>query len=130
MIDIEAVLVPWLAGEVTARTFTEIPADLQEITPAVHILRIGGPSDDNIPAFDMPTVSIDSYGIGRAAANDLALAADNAIRVALPNTLHTVGALTAVVTKTQTITGPSWRPYDDVTVRRIGATYRLHILTR
>jgi hypothetical protein len=128
--DVEALLVPWLASAVSARTVTELPANLDSITPAVHVLRIGGGSDDNLPAFDHPTVSVDSYGIGRAAALELALAVDNAIRVALPNTLHTVGALSAVVTKTQTVTGPSWRPYDDITIRRFGATYQLHIRTR
>jgi hypothetical protein len=130
MADVEALLVPWLAAQVAARTVTELPADLDTIAPAVHVLRIGGPSDDDLPAFDMPTVSVDSYGIGRSAALTLAQAVDDAIRVVLPNTLHTLGGLSAVVTKTQTITGPSWRPYDDITLRRFGATYRLHVRTR
>lgn len=130
MADVEALLVPWLAAQVSARTVTELPADLDTIAPVVHVLRIGGPDDDNLPSFDMPTVSIDSYGVGRAAALELAQAVHDAVRVGLPNTSHTVTAGTAVVTKTQTVTGPSWRPYDDITLRRFGATYRLHILTR
>lgn len=130
MADVEAILVPWLAEAVSARAVTETPAELADVVPVVQIVRIGGPSDDDIPTFEMPTVSIDSYGAGRAAASQLAAAVDNAIRVALPNTLHTVGGASTVVTKTQTITGPSWRPYDDITIRRFGATYRLHLRTR
>jgi hypothetical protein len=130
MADVEALLVPWLAVQVSARAVTELPATLDQISPVVHVLRIGGPSDDDLPAFDMPTISVDSYGVGRAAALQLAQAVDNAVRVALPNTLHTVAGQSVVVTKSQTVTGPSWRPYDDITVRRFGATYRLHIRTR
>lgn len=130
MADIEAILIPWLSQVVSARAVTELPADLASIAPVVQIVRIGGPSDDDVPSFDMPTVSIDSYGIGRPAAATLAVAVENAIRVALPNTLHTAGNTSTVITKTQTVTGPSWRPYDDITVRRFGATYRLHIRAR
>jgi hypothetical protein len=128
--DIEAILVPWLSAAVGARAVTELPADLAAVAPVVRVLRIGGPADDNIPSFDQPTVSVDSYGSGRAAALALALAVENAIRVGLPNTRHVVGSVAAVVTKTQTVTGPSWRPYDDITLRRFGATYRLHLRTR
>jgi hypothetical protein len=130
MADVEALLVPWLSAAVAARAVTELPAALADLAPVVHVLRIGGGSDDALPAFEFPTVSVDCYAATRGAALALAVSVDTAIRVTLPNTVHAFGSLSTVVTKTQTVTGPSWRPYDDITVRRFGATYQLHILTR
>jgi hypothetical protein len=128
--DVEAFLVPWLAATLNVQAVTWLPADLVGSVPVVQVARIGGGSDDDLHVFDFPTVSINSFAVGRVPAFSLAASVDEVIRTTLPNTVHTVTAGTAVVTKTQTVTGPSWRPYDDITVRRFGATYQLHIRTR
>ena len=128
--DVEAMLIPWFAAVLSVRAVTWLPADLASVLPIIQVARIGGGSDDNLPTFDFPTVSIDCFGADRAGGFALAASVDAAIRTTLPGTLHTVDAVSAVVTKTQTVTGPSWRPYDDPSVRRFGATYRLLIRTR
>lgn len=120
---IEALLIPWLSSTLGVRTLTDLPADLQAVLPVVQVVRVGGPSNDDNPRFDMPTVSVDSYGADRDAATQLALDVDEALRVTLPGV--TTGG--ATVSRVQTITGPSWRPYDDLLLRRMGASYRLYV---
>lgn len=125
-VDVEALLIPWLASTLTVRAVTDLPANLADVLPVVQVTRIGGPDDDNLSRFDIPAVDIDCYDADRAKASALAGRVHDALRITLPGL--TVGAGT--VTKVQTITGPSWRPYDDTLLRRIGASYRLHIRTR
>lgn len=125
-VDVEALLIPWLASTLTVRAVTDLPADLADVLPVVQVVRIGGPDDDNLSRYDMPTVDVDCYDADRAKASALAGRVHDALRITLPGL--TVGAGT--VTKVQTITGPSWRPYDDTLLRRIGASYRLYIRTR
>ena len=118
---VEALLVGWLPSQVTARALTDLPADLAEQVPVVQVVRIGGPSDDNNPNFQAATVSVDCFAVDRISATLLAQQVDDALRKALPGT--TTGG--AVVTKVRTLTGPSWRPWNDVAVRRSGSTYQI-----
>lgn len=120
---IEGLLIPWLASTLGVRAVTDLPAGLLTVLPIVQIVRVGGPSNDDNPRFDMPTVSVDCYGADRTAATALALNVDEALRVMLPGTF-TGGA---TVHRVQTITGPSWRPYDDTALRRMGSSYRLYV---
>lgn len=119
--DIEALLVPWLAATLNVRAVTELPADLADVLPVVRSLRIGGPDLDDYALLDLPTVTIDCYDAGWSAASTLAGRVHAAIRSTLPGTVHDGG----VVTRTRTISGPSWRPYDDTNLRRFGATYQI-----
>lgn len=130
MADVEALLVPWLALTLGVRVVTELPADLGDVLPVVRVVRVGGGDDDDVPSLDHPTIAVDCYGADRAAALDLAAQVHTALRVTLPGTLLRTEAGTVAVTKTQTISGPSWRPYDNTALRRFGATYRLILRSR
>lgn len=91
--------------------------------PLYRVVRVGGPSDANNPRFDLPTVTLDSFGADRSAATNAAIDADEALRLTLPGT--TTGG--ATVTRVETVTGPHWSPWDDTNVRRMTSTYRLHV---
>jgi hypothetical protein len=123
---VEALLIGWLKTQLpSVRFLTDTPADLATAVPVVQVVRVGGPSDDDDPSFQSPTVSVDCFAVDRVAATLLAQQVDDALRKALP------GAITggATVTKVQTISGAAWRPWDDLKVRRMGATYVLHLKT-
>jgi hypothetical protein len=122
---VEALLIGWLSGQLGVRCVTDLPAGLADAVPVVQVVRIGGPSDDNDPNFHVPTVSIDCFAVDRASATVLAQQVDDALRKVLPGV--TTGG--ATVTKVQTVSGASWRPWDDTTLRRFGASYALHIKT-
>lgn len=130
MADVESLLVPWLSTVLGVRVVTDTPANLALVLPVVAVLRVGGPADDNLPELDFPTVSIDCYQMDRLSSLTLAGQVHTAIRQTLVNTVHTVGSQSVVIVKTQTVTGPSWRPYDDTSLRRIGATYRIILRSR
>ena len=117
---VEALLIGYLRTALGVRCLTDLPADLQNVVPVVQVVRIGGPSDDNDSRFEAATVSIDCFASDRASATALAMQVDDVMRHSLPGTL-TGGA---VVTKVRTLTGASWRPWDDQQVRRFGATYQ------
>jgi hypothetical protein len=123
MVDVEQLLIPWLSSTLSARALTDVPADLLAALPVIRVARIGGADDDNNPRFDAATVTVDWFGADRTAASDLAQAGHHALRVLLPR--MTFNGVT--VTFVQTISAPSWRPWDDTDVRRYGATYRLFI---
>lgn len=122
---VEALLIGWLPGHVTARFLTDLPADLAAQVPVVQVVRIGGPSDDDLPDYHFASVAVDCFAADRLSATTLAQQVDDALRKALPGT--TAGGGT--VTKVRTLTGASWRPYDDVNVRRFGGTYQVVVRT-
>lgn len=119
----ELLLIGWLPGQVTARVATDVPSDLADEVPFVQVARIGGPDDDNDYTLDKPTVSVDCFAADRPSASTLGLQVHKALRKALPGV--TTGG--AVVTAVLTVSGMAWRPWDDVTVRRFGATYQLFL---
>jgi hypothetical protein len=120
---VEVLLIPWLAEQIGVRCLTDLPADLQQVLPIVQVVRVGGPSHDDNPRFDMPTVSVDCFAEDRNSATGLALDVDEAIREVLPG--QTTGG--ATVTRVQSITGPHWVPYDDTNLRHFNQSYRLFI---
>ena len=123
---VEALLIGWLKTQLpSVRFLTDTPADLATAVPVVQVVRVGGPSSDDDPTFQSPTVSVDCFAADRVAATLLAQQVDDALRKALP------GASTggATVSKVATISGAAWRPWDDLKVRRMGATYVLHLKT-
>ena len=119
----ELLLVGWLPTQVAARVGTDVPAGLAESVPFVQVLRIGGPDDDSDYTFDKPTVSVDCFAADRVAANTLAVQVHKAMRSALRGV--TTGG--ATVSAVHTISGMAWRPWDDLQVRRFGATYQLFL---
>jgi hypothetical protein len=68
---------------------------------------------------------VDCFAVDRLAATVLAQQVDDALRKALPGV--TTGG--ATVSKVATISGASWRPWDDLKVRRMGAAYVLYLKT-
>jgi hypothetical protein len=121
---VEALLIGWLKTQLpSVRFLTDTPADLATAGPVVQVARIGGPSSDDDPSFQSPTVSVDCFAADRISATLLAQQIDDALRKALPGV--TTGG--ATVTKVATISGAAWRPWDDLKVRRVGATYVLYL---
>lgn len=121
--DVEALLIPWLVSTLSVRALTDLPENLAGVLPVVQVTRIGGPADDSLPSFDFPNVDIDCFDVDREAASNLAGRVHTALRVTLPG-LKLSGA---TITRVRTLTGPSWRPYDNTALRRFGATYQLHV---
>ena len=120
---VEAVLVEFLAGELGVRVCTELPADLGDVLPVVQVVRVGGGHDDNETSLQSPTLSVDVFARDRGAATSLAQDVDTTLRRRLPG--QTI--LGASAGRVRTITGPAWRPWDDITLRRFGGTYQLWI---
>lgn len=129
MADVEALLVPWLADTLNGlRVGTETPADLASVVPYVKLTVIGGTDNDDNPRFELASVVTESFGSSRGAALDLAQQVKTAFRVTLPGTL--LNDASSVVTKTQTIALPGVIPYDNTSLRRVLASYRLYVKTR
>jgi hypothetical protein len=118
-VDVERLLVSWLSQIITARLCTDLPSNLATVLPVVQVARVGGA--DDVTPIDRPLVDIDCYAAGRVAAYDLAQQVRDALRFELPG-LTWSGAYVARV---DTLSGPMWRPYDNTTLRRFGASYQL-----
>lgn len=123
---VEALLIPAAASALSVRFVTDTPADLASVVPLCRLWHIGGGSDDNDWRFRTPTVAVDSFAADRGAASALAERVEQWFRSILPGSILADGS---VVTKVQTLTSPSWRPWDDTAVRRFAATYVLHLKT-
>lgn len=123
---VERVLHDFLTVALACRVCSELPADLPEVLPLVQAVRIGGPSHVDATTLHLPTFSLDCYAESRQAAHDLSLAADYAVRRQLPGST----ILGANIGRVTTVVGPAWRPWDDTTVRRFGATYQLWLKDR
>jgi hypothetical protein len=121
--SVEKLLVAWLESQLptVTRVVTELPAQLATKLPVVQVVRFGGPDDQ--PTIDLPTVDVDCYAASRGTAEDLAEDVRDLLRFTLPG--KTVGGTT--VSRVQTIAGPHWRPWDDTTMRRYGASYQLTV---
>ncbi|MFF3928282.1 hypothetical protein ACFYZP_08240 [Streptomyces hirsutus] len=117
--DVEAELVAWLKGQLSVRVVTDLPANLGEIAPVVQIHRIGG--DDDGIRLDRAIVDLDAFAPTRPAASQLMTRA----RGALLGKLRGVTTSTAVFTRARTISAPSWRPYENSTLRRFGSTFEI-----
>lgn len=122
--SIEALLVPAGTAATGARFLTKTPADLNTAVPIVRVLRLGGPSSDDLARFDAPTLSFECFAVGDQAAADLATAVDRWVRSLAGKRL----ADGTVVTKAQTVSGPGWRPYADTTVSQYGCSHVLHVM--
>lgn len=118
-IDVEAVLVTWLAGNLGVRCVTELPANLQDVLPVVRVVRVGG--TDRVPSLDRAVVDVDFYDADRPAAILLARRGHAALRFELPGSRVAGG----VVSMVGTVSAPSWRPYDDTALRRFGGSYEI-----
>lgn len=122
---VDPLLIGWATTHFGVRFALDTPSDLAGVVPLVQLQTIGGPSSDNLHSLVAATVSVDSFAADYEAASDLAWQVDAGFRTALPGS--TVGAVT--FGKVRTLTIPGRRPWDDVAVRRYGATYQVWLRT-
>ena len=118
-VDVEAALVPWLNAHTSTRCLTELPADLASVLPVIQVGRIGGA--DGVVSIDEATVDVTCFGASRITARALAYRVQSILRTALPGAVDTGG----VVLRVQTVSGPTYLPFDDPNLRRFGATYQI-----
>ncbi|MEV0917832.1 hypothetical protein AB0I93_26690 [Streptomyces sp. NPDC049967] len=121
-VDIELELIGWtqarLGDGVVVRD--ELDNSLLDELPTVQIEVVGG--DDDGFRLDRALVDVNVYAATRAAA------------IALATTVHALyleqlrgsATATAVFGSVRAVTRPAVRPYDNVSLRRAGATYQIH----
>jgi hypothetical protein len=112
----------WLDAQFpTARVVTELPANLADVVPAIQVTRFGG-SDDFI-TLDAANIDIDTFAATRDASRSLSEQVRAALRLHLPG----YAANGAAVQSVTTISAPRWVPYDNTSLRRFVASYRITI---
>lgn len=120
--DVEIELVAWLTGVLGGiRVLTELPATLDAVLPVVQVQRVGG--DDDTFRLDRALVDVDVYAATRGEASALA----RQVRTALVMDLRGTTTAAAVFGLVATVTAPAWRPYENIRLRRCGATYELYL---
>lgn len=122
--DVEQMLTGWLATTLGVRVLTDTPANLAQVLPVVQVTRFGG--NDRVPGLDVANVDVDCYAATRHGAAELAESVRYALRFVLQG--QRVGDLT--VSRVETIVSPSWRPYDNTSLRRFGSSYSLTLHAR
>jgi hypothetical protein len=120
-VDVERLLVSWLGSALNCRVLTDLPANLVNQIPLLQIARYGG--GDAAPGLDEVLLDVDAYGPDRASAVALAEQARYQLRFVLAGT-QIDGA---VFTRVDTVEAPNFRPYDNTSLRRFGASYRLYV---
>lgn len=118
----ELVVRTYLAGQFPdARVVTEAPGNLDEVLPCIEVGRFGG--EDSIYTLDVANLDVDVYAANRPAALDLAEQVRTSLR------LHAEGQEVdgALIAQVATLSAPKWVPYDNTTLRRISASYRIAI---
>jgi len=120
--DVELLLHGWLVAQFpSARVARELPANLGDVLPVIQPSRFGG-SDDAL-TLDSANVDIDVYAADYATAASLAGQVRSAVRLHLPG----YAASGAAVQSVSTISAPRWVPYDNTSLRRFTAAYRITI---
>lgn len=118
---VDPLLIGWCASHFGIRFALDTPADLANAAPLVQLQTIGGPSNDDFSGLVAATVSVDSFATDYAASSALAWQIDDGLHRALPGV--TVDGVT--FSRVRTLTIPGRRPWDDIAVRRYGATYQM-----
>jgi len=118
----ELVVRTYLAAQFPdARVVTERPGNLNEVLPCIEVGRFGG--GDDVYTLDVANLDVDVYAATRPAALDLAEQVRTSLR------LHAEGQEVdgALIAQVATLSAPKWVPYDNTTLRRISASYRIAI---
>jgi hypothetical protein len=106
------------------RVVTELPADLGAV-PTIQVARIGGQS----PSLTMDAANVDvDYFDGPhdgLSARENAKAGALQVRTALLMHMQGYAANGGAVQSVAEISAPRWVPYDNTTLRRFTATYRI-----
>lgn len=120
--DVEVELVAWLIAELGpgVKVCTELPANLDQVLPAVRVQRITG-AEDADGKLDHPVVDVDVFAADRGAASQLANQVRDLIRYSLRNTVTAASVFGAPTTNV----GPRWLPDDNTSLRRFHARYQI-----
>jgi len=122
-VDIELLLIQWLQAQLGSGVVVrdEVDNNLLEELPTVQVQRLPAGDDDGF-RLDRALADVDVYASTRGAA--VALAAQ--IRGLLLNSLPGSTTGGAVVGRVSTLTAPGVRPYENTSLRRVGATYEIY----
>lgn len=121
-VDIEVLLIGWLQEQIGPDVVVrdELDNDLADELPTVQVQRAAG--DDDGLRLDRALVDVDVYAATRGDAYTLAAS----IRGLLLTNLRGSTTSTAVVGLVRTLSAPAARPYENVGLRRVGATYEIY----
>ncbi|MDP5310377.1 hypothetical protein [Streptomyces poriferorum] len=121
-VDIELELITWTQARLGAGVVVrdELDNNLLNELPTVQVEVIGG--DDDGFRLDRALVDINVYAATRAEA--IALAAT--VHALYLNQLRGSSTAAAVFGSVRALTRPAVRPYENVALRRVGATYQIH----
>jgi hypothetical protein len=106
-VDVTGWLITRLSAVLTAKVDGETPADLAAEVPFVRVRRVGGTNDNII--IDKATVAFDCFDVTQQAANQLGYTVLNAVRG-----LRGLPGSGAILTRANTLSGPSWAPTENV----------------
>jgi hypothetical protein len=120
-VDIEVELIAWLQERAPDGIVVrdELDNELLGELPTWQVQRVAG--DDDGVRLDRALVDVDVYAGDRGTA--AAQAAQ--IRGWLLTELRGSATAAAVFGRVRTVSAPSWRPYENVGLRRCGATYEI-----
>ncbi|MGV9888390.1 phage tail termination protein [Streptomyces sp. NPDC003395] len=121
-VDVELELIGWLQARLGDGVVVrdELDNNLLEELPTVQVQVVGG--DDDGFRLDRPLVDVDAYHSTRAQA--IALAAT--VHELLLTQLRGSTTSRAVFGGVGTISRPAIRPYENTSLRRVGATYEIY----
>lgn len=123
-VDVETLLVGWLQAQLGSGVVVrdELDNDLLAELPTVQVERVPAGDDDGF-RLDRALIDVNVYTTTRAAAATLSAQIRGLLLTVLRG--RTTGG--GVVTSVATITAPGWRPYENTSLRRYGATYELYV---
>lgn len=120
-VDIEAVLIAWLTARLPGVVVrAELDNNLANELPTVQVERAAG--DDDGFRMDRALVDVDVYGATRSEASALSAT----VRGLLLSELRGSTSGGAVFGQIATVSAPSWRPYENTGMRRLGAMYEIY----
>lgn len=122
-VDVELMVIQWLQAQLGSGVVVrdELDNNLLNELPTIQVERVPAGDDDGF-RLDRALVDIDVYASTRGAAIALATQVRGLVLGTLPG-LTTGGA---VVGRVRTLSAPGVRPYENVGLRRVGATYEIH----
>lgn len=128
LVDAELLVRSFLVAQFPSpiRVVTELPADLGAV-PTIRVSRIGGQSTSlTLDAANIDVDYFDGPHDGRTARENAGAGAQQ-VRTAVLMHMRGYAANGGAVLSTTEISAPRWVAYDDTTLRRFVATYRITI---
>ncbi|MFE9735485.1 hypothetical protein ACFYO9_34080 [Streptomyces sp. NPDC005863] len=121
-VDVELLVIGWLQARLAADALVRDELDnyLLDELPTVQVEVVGG-GDDGF-RLDRALVDINTYASTRQEAVALAARVHGLLLTGLRGT----ATETAVVGSVSTVTRPAARPYENTSLRRVGATYQMY----